>query len=99
MPTSTRHAPDEVRRGHHTLSLSTWQPRNCSKLAAVKQFHVSEEPAETQDFEPRLCADRNRWDLARRRGGLFVPDRRIGKLEAERLLRNKLAELAGESAI
>lgn len=38
-----------------------------------------------------LWASRNDFDVRRRRVGLFVPDRRIDKIEADRLLRNLLA--------
>ena len=93
MAIQTRPAPDEVRRVHRTLSLKAWQTRNCSELAPVEHLHDREQTAEGQGFEARLYADRNRWDLARRRGGLFVPNRQIDKGEADRLWRAMLAEL------
>lgn len=37
---------------------------------------------------------RNEYDVRRRVGGLFVPDRRLDKCGAERLLRSMLADLA-----
>lgn len=49
-------------------------------------------------FGKSLWAERNRFDVRRRVGGLFVPDRRISKSDAEWLLRNQLTELAGEAS-
>ena len=41
-----------------------------------------------------LWAERNRFDIDRRAGGLFVPNRLLGKNEADRRLRAMLAELS-----
>ena len=43
----------------------------------------------------RLWADRNSFDVRRRRGGMFVPNRLLDKGEADRLLKLQLAALAG----
>lgn len=91
MLTATRSASDETRRGRHTLSLKTWQPRNCSTLAGEEQSETYTNLPEIQAWEARLWDDRNRWDVRRRRAGLFAPHRLIDKNEADRLLRNLLA--------
>ena len=45
-----------------------------------------------------LWAARNDFDVRRRRAGLFVPDRRIDKEEADRMLRALLAAHAAGGA-
>lgn len=55
-----------------------------------------EELQQIRHYSKGLWAERNRFDVRRRVGGLFVPDRRLDKCEAERLLRSNLKELAGE---
>ena len=44
-------------------------------------------------FGKALWAERNRFDIRRRAGGLFVPNRLLDKNEADRRLRAMLAEL------
>ena len=54
----------------------------------------SEKLQQIRDYSKGLWAERNRFDVRRRVGGLFVPDRRLDKGGAERLLRSMLADLA-----
>ena len=76
------------------LSLPTRRGPNSSKLAGVESFNNSAIADETQGFEAWLRSARNTWDIQRRRGGLFVPQRQLDKSGAERLLRSMLADLA-----
>ncbi|NML95150.1 hypothetical protein [Novosphingobium olei] len=47
-------------------------------------------------FYKKLVADRNAFDINRRRGGLFVPEgHRVDRARAERLLANAISELSG----
>ena len=50
--------------------------------------------ASARQFCKNLWAERNRFDISRRAGGLFTPHRLLDKSEADRRLRAMLAELS-----
>lgn len=93
MSTFTRRAPLDVRRPHPTLSIGWKRGRNSSNLAGHEQSDDTPEYDGVQLFELALCADRNRWDIARRRGGMFSCAGRLSRSDAEAALRQALTAL------
>ena len=59
------------RRGRAILSVKTaaQPPKNCSRLASVKPFQLTENQPQEQapsSLEQQLYAERNAWDIGRR---------------------------------
>ena len=81
----------EMQRGR--VRLTTRDP-DIEKLLAGLALE-GEELEQIRIFSKALWAARNRHDVRRRRGGMFVPNRLLDKGEADRLLKLQLAELAG----
>ena len=80
----------EKRRPGGTLSS---RPAHIEDL--VRHLNLDPEyiPAARQ-FGKNLWAERNRFDIRRRAGGMFTPHRLLDKSEADRRLRAMLAELS-----
>jgi hypothetical protein len=63
--------------------------------ASNERPDVTEELNDVQRFEVHLYASRNLWDIERRRSGLHIGERKIGREEAAQLLRVSLRALEG----
>ncbi len=93
MAINPRNAPAEARKGR--LSLKTWRPRNCSKLAGTEQPDDTATLTDAQRFAASIWDERNAWSIDRHRlpedadewlsGGGWA-SRRLNKQEASELL-------------
>ena len=91
-----RSAPDKARRPRQTLSLGVWQSRNTNSQASVGDPQFNPSMDETQRFEAWLWAERNRWDIDRRRCGLIGAGK-LDRANADRALARLLAAQMGET--
>ncbi|MBO9503856.1 hypothetical protein J7348_04390 [Qipengyuania flava] len=90
--TGGRLTPKEKSR----VTLSVRDPSTISLLGGlnIEKEHINDVHA----FGKRLLSERNRWDIARRSGGLFG-SRRLSKSDAERSLSLALAALAESGVV
>ena len=86
---SERALRPEMQRGR--VRLTTRDP-DIEKLLSGLAIEGNE-IEQVRIFGKALWAERNRFDIRRRAGGMFFPNRQIDKGEADRLWRAKLAEL------
>ena len=95
---ATNPGAPKARRGRPILSLQDKRPQECPSFAGVEHSDVTENLDPVQRFEAYLWNERNKFDINKRRSGLFG-SRKIGKAEAAKLLRQSLADLEREVAI
>ena len=95
-----REAPPKERRPR--LTLDGWRGRNCSIAGGGEQIPSNNIGDPIQDWEARLYADRNAWDIGRRQlprdaegwlnGGGWA-SRRLTKQDAADLLGRAFADI------
>lgn len=89
-------APPLEEHGKRERISGKLQPRASHIEALVSGLNLDPQYVEiARRAGKRIWTWRNEHDIARRTGGLFVPDRRIGKDEADKMLKRHLADEAG----
>lgn len=88
--------PDGKRKGRPILGIK--RPSENAQLGGIERDIDSRFEAEIQRFERALYEARNRWDIARRRSGLFG-SRLLRKQDADHALNIALRELAKAGAV